>query len=253
MSFSDIEHFSNMVTGCESLNAHFYNKEVAGTEAHYAFSVLKLHAADAGHVAGTEGFLDAVKKGAKKGKEWLLQLIQYIKDFIKGISRDDRERINTINELSKKIKWEEYDFNDQTFQYATPLGRVIALTNDSSVISELRSALSEIDKKHVANFITKLTRASTLLKGHVEDLNRKVEAETSKLGKDESPSKELSEKAKDLKNNTEAANGLSMIINKMASDMSKHYDRWKAQHESNKGRQESLNKEKAELEKGRNK
>lgn len=253
LSNSEIEHLTTMISGCESISNHIKTGCGLSQDGQYALAVVQLHVNDAGHVAGTEGFMDAIKTGAKKGKEWLLKLIQYIKDLIKGISRDDRDRIKTIDELTKKIKWEEYDFSGETFQYAGPLGRIIALTDDANVIADLRSAVSEIDKKNVANFVTKLSRANTQLKTHVEALNKTVESETNKLDKEETPSKELSGKVKDLKNNTEAANGLSMIINKVANDMSKHYNRWEAQHKSNVNRQEELNEEKGRLEKGRNK
>lgn len=248
MNYSDIEHASNMINGCESLISG--NKTPDAT---YAFAVLKLHASDAGFIDGQEGFLDAVKAGAKKGKEWLIKLIQYIKDFIKGISRDDRERIKTIDELSKKIKWEEHDFNTQTFQYSGPIGRIKALTNDANVLADLEAAIDGIDKKNVHEFVGKLSRASNRLKDHVETLNKEVERETNKLGKDDKIPKELSDKAKDLKNNSEAANILSILVGKVYNDMTKYYESWHAQHKSNRARQEDLDKEKANLEKGRNK
>lgn len=248
MSYSDIEHASNMINGCESLISGIKTPDAA-----YAFTVLKLHATDAGFVDGQEGFLDAVKAGAKKGKEWLIKLIQYIKDFIKGISRDDRERIKTIDELSKKIKWEEFNFNTQTFQYSGPIGRIKALTNDANVLADLDDAIDGIDKKNVREFVAKISRASSRLKDHVETLNKEAERETSKLGKDDNIPKELSDKAKNLKNNSEAANMLSSLVGKVAHDMTKYYENWNAQHKSNRDRQEDLDREKANLEKGRNK
>lgn len=80
MSLSDAEHFSMMYSGSESLNLFMTNKGDLTEQGKQAFNVLKLHAADEGHVAGTEGFMDSIKKGATKTKEWLVKLIKAIRD-----------------------------------------------------------------------------------------------------------------------------------------------------------------------------
>ena len=83
MDYSDIEHFGTMISGCESLNQHFEHGTEPSPEAHYAFAVLKVHAGDAGLIAGQEGFLSAVKKGAKKGKEWFIEFFKALRQFMK--------------------------------------------------------------------------------------------------------------------------------------------------------------------------
>lgn len=80
MSYGEVEHFAAMVAGCESFNTG----DVQAPDARYALSVLKLHANDMGLVAGQEGFLDSIKKGAQTIKQWFLSLVRAIKDFLQG-------------------------------------------------------------------------------------------------------------------------------------------------------------------------
>lgn len=81
MSYSDIEHLATIISGCESLT----NGNPESPNAIYALTVLKLHASDAGYVAGQEGFMDHVRKGAKKTKEWLEKFIKALKEFISTV------------------------------------------------------------------------------------------------------------------------------------------------------------------------
>jgi len=100
-SFSDVEHFSNMVAGCESINAGKPNSE----EGRYARSVLRLYTADFGAVAGQEGFLENIKAGAQKTGEFIKKLFEAIKKWFSEVfkttkgkfasfmkSGDDKER-----------------------------------------------------------------------------------------------------------------------------------------------------------------
>lgn len=77
MSFSDVEHFAEIISGCEAINA---GDRTSG-EARYAFAVLKLHATDFGAHAGQEGFLDSVKKGAQATGEFIKKLFEAIKKW----------------------------------------------------------------------------------------------------------------------------------------------------------------------------
>lgn len=81
MSYSDVEHFATMLAGCEAINMGQYK----GAEAMYAQTVLKLHVNDAGLYAGQEGFLDAVKKGASKTKDWIVKMIKAIRDWLSKV------------------------------------------------------------------------------------------------------------------------------------------------------------------------
>lgn len=90
MSYSDLEHFGTILSGCESINAGDYK---SGNSI-YAQTVLKLHLNDAGMYAGQEGFVDSIKKGAKKTKEWVEKFIKALKEFI----------ANTWNKVVNKAK-----------------------------------------------------------------------------------------------------------------------------------------------------
>lgn len=80
MSYSDVQHFGTILSGCEA----FSNGKGGSPDAVYALTVFRLHANDQGLVAGQEGFMDAVKKGAGNIKEWIKKLIQAIRDYFKS-------------------------------------------------------------------------------------------------------------------------------------------------------------------------
>lgn len=103
MSYSDLEHFSNMIAGCESINEGDYKSP----NSIYAQTVLKLHANDAGLYAGQEGFLDMIKKGASSVKKWFLELIKAIVNFIGEVNGQNSKRRlieRQIAEREKKLK-----------------------------------------------------------------------------------------------------------------------------------------------------
>ncbi|QYN80000.1 hypothetical protein PQD71_gp107 [Kosakonia phage Kc263] len=81
MNFGEVEHFSTMLSGCESIN----NGNVNSPDGRYAISVLKLHANDAGLYAGQEGFLDSVKRGAMSIVEWVKKLARAVMDWIRNV------------------------------------------------------------------------------------------------------------------------------------------------------------------------
>ena len=96
MSFGEVEHFATMLAGCESIS----NGNTTNTDAKYALSVLKLHANDAGLYAGQEGFLDSIKRGANNVKEWILKLIQAIRNWFKG-SKKEKEIEKVVLDIEK--------------------------------------------------------------------------------------------------------------------------------------------------------
>ena len=73
---SDIDHLVTMISGCESITSGNYKSE----DSIYALAVLKLHANDAGFVAGTEGFIDSIKSKAKSVKDFVMMVIKMITD-----------------------------------------------------------------------------------------------------------------------------------------------------------------------------
>lgn len=104
MSYSDIDHFSSMVTGCESINQGMYR----APEARYASGVLRLHAQDLGVVAGQEGFLDSIKRGAQNVVKWVKQLMTAIGNWFKSIyskftGKEVKDKLTLSKEVSETI------------------------------------------------------------------------------------------------------------------------------------------------------
>ena len=87
-----------MLSGCEAINLGDYKSP----DSKYAQGVLKLHANDLGVFAGQEGFLDMVKKGAGKIKEWFLNLIKAIVNFIDDITGQTAKRKQIEKELEER-------------------------------------------------------------------------------------------------------------------------------------------------------
>lgn len=95
MSFSDVEHFAEIISGCEAIN----NGNRTAPEARYAFAVLKLHAQDNpdfGAHAGQEGFLDSVKAGAKATGEFVKKLFEAIKKWFSDVFKSTKGKFNSF-------------------------------------------------------------------------------------------------------------------------------------------------------------
>lgn len=131
MSFSDVEHFGLMVDGCESIVQHSATGNGLNPAGQYALSVLKLHAQDAGFVAGQEGFLDNVKKGAASAKEWLIKLIQAIYDYLtdaKGKKKREENlaRLKEVERAKASNDAESKRWNDEVVEaYRNALSEVL--------------------------------------------------------------------------------------------------------------------------------
>lgn len=78
---SDFNHTAKMLSGFESLVVEVEEKTQLSPESRYVDSVMKLYDIDLETLAGSEGFLDSVKKGARKVYEWIKDLITKIRDF----------------------------------------------------------------------------------------------------------------------------------------------------------------------------
>lgn len=106
MSQSDIDHFAAMISGCESITSG----RALTDDGRYAFSVLKLHAEDAGFIAGQEGFLDNIKKGAKKTGKWIMDMIIA---FIGWITNEKGK----LEKIDKNARAREEDYKANKAKY----------------------------------------------------------------------------------------------------------------------------------------
>lgn len=186
MSISDIEHFSNMVSGCESISSGRLNDP----DVKYAFAVLKLHNQDMGLVSGQEGFLDSIKKGASNAVKWVKQLIlaigNWIKNtFLKLIGKGPKTKMEVSKEngtnllvpaleraLEKLKDIKEFEVNsviDDLGKYITAASKGGDLSShNEKVVSGIRSITEKVEKK-----------ISSLKEGNEEN-----NQEASKLGTD---------------------------------------------------------------------
>lgn len=104
MELHDIEHFSRIVAGCESVTEHLDCNVGMSEEGRYTYAVLQLHAQDEGLVDGTEGFIDSIKKGAKNIKEWFLALLNSIMNFIGEVTGRNKKKREQEEEIARKEK-----------------------------------------------------------------------------------------------------------------------------------------------------
>lgn len=105
MSFSDIEHFGIMIEGCEALRLGDRRSDAA----RYAHSVLNLHEADMGAVAGQESFMKAIANAGSRLYEMIKNFIKSVKDFFFGSKGSRQETAvkkaeDGIKDSAKEIK-----------------------------------------------------------------------------------------------------------------------------------------------------
>ncbi|AEV89526.1 putative virion structural protein [Pseudomonas phage OBP] len=171
----ELEHFATMVSGCESINTHLAKGTGLSADGEYAFTVLKLHASDAGFVAGTEGFLDNVKKGAKKGKEWFIAFFKALKDFFKQGFR------NVISNLGK-LKGGDKKHAAKTA--ATSLSQLEAAINVLEIVSDRDAGLDTGYYREMLAFKNDVIHASQLSKkANEHDVDRLIKLVEDALSK----------------------------------------------------------------------
>lgn len=101
---AEFENTYNLVAGMEAIAEAGPASNYDGFEAHYAHTVLSLNDID---VSGQEGFMDSLKKGAKKVYEWIKDLIKTIRSWFTGPSKaqyekDKKEIKEVINQVNIK-------------------------------------------------------------------------------------------------------------------------------------------------------
>lgn len=99
MDFSTVDHFATVISGCESINS--YTGGRLSGDGQYAFTVLKLNINDLDPYSGQEGMLDKIKAGAKNVKDWIMKLIEAIREWMKG---DQVKQVETNTEMVKKAE-----------------------------------------------------------------------------------------------------------------------------------------------------
>lgn len=155
---AELQHFSTILTGCESINSVMANGGKLSYEGRYAQTVLRLHAEDAGLVAGTEGFLDSIKKGAQNTKQWIMKILAAIKEWstkvlakmISAIKRTGRDQNFEVNEEAsitiltslKSVLRFYKDVEKNVYDNDT----ILTKSDVSSMISKVEIVIKELDK-----------------------------------------------------------------------------------------------------------
>lgn len=154
MSFGEVEHFATMLAGCESINSG----KPLNSDGRYAYAVLKLHAADFGAVAGQEGFLDSIKRGASNIKEWIIKVIRAIRDFLTGRGKKSFKKAGPVNsnkedhervkEVSEKIPGVEKAIENLKPQYEQIAERITNLDVEGllNVQVDIRQVTDKMDE-----------------------------------------------------------------------------------------------------------
>lgn len=259
MSYSDVEHCASMISGCESLRVG----NVKDPNAVYAFTVLKLHAGDAGFIAGQEGFLDSIKKGAGKFLEWVKKLIRAIKDYLKGITKDDRARITELEKIIKETKFENADLKVTPSLFTGDLSRlkdklqgletVDGLPSVEDLEEETEKFADTLDKSDYSALLTKAFALRDKFVIAIEKYNKFVESETSKLKEEDQVTAEVKAATKTLHGlafSLQIINHIPEIVQRRVNTIFKN---WDYQHKLKKDKLENAEFEKAKLEKGKDK
>ncbi|EBY9764048.1 hypothetical protein D5W64_13120 [Salmonella enterica subsp. enterica serovar Saintpaul] len=174
-SFSDVEHYATIISGCEA----FSHGNSNSPDARYALTVLQLHANDAGLYAGQEGFLDHVKKGAKNVKDWILALIKAIKNYIQE-RRGDTQRIKEKHAAFKK-RYEEAKSKAKSQEKIAKLRSIYADVNDKlkPAVVSVREKAESIDEKMQGETFSTIGYGEGLKKtiSELKSLEKAIEAD----------------------------------------------------------------------------
>lgn len=260
MSFSDVEHHIAVFDGCESL----LHGDPKSADAQYAFTVLKLHANDQGIYAGQEGFMDTIKKGARSTVKWIKQIIQAIRDYMKGISREDRDRINKIDKILKELKIADYD---PTEAYDAMMAPALVIKDK---LETLREAAGDVipGRSPIGASMERVDELIEFLKGDKEwtlyksidkllaELKNTLTRVNSDLEKAVSGKKDDEDLPEETKKLAKLATGLASVVDlvvkfaeRWAEQVTSHYSKYERELKSNLDRRDDLQKEKDRLEK----
>lgn len=161
----EIEHLTNVLVGCESINAGEYKSY----ESHYAQTVLRLHAEDAGIIVGAENYVKTIKSFAGNVIEWIKDIIAAIIKYFRNMGIDKVQRDKDIAALKMKV-W------DQTMReimhtrcnriYDTLIGDADALALEAKGITQDRDIIN-----HAEFIIEEAAIMTKAIKGSVSNFD----------------------------------------------------------------------------------
>lgn len=261
MELHDIEHFSRMVAGCESVSEHLDCNVGMSEEGRYTYAVLQLHAQDEGLVEGTEGFMDSIKKGAQSAAKWIRAIIQAIKDYIRGVSRADRKEIEEIKKKLSEITWDLIDF---TTDSETNKGKLEDLGDKLKAVESMQGA-GEPSVKRAQGFVDKaLSGLGKIELGELFLITIELKHELEKVGEDYTKfvEKQLSgvKDEDNVPNETKGATKAAQLVtstletlirfqDSLSVQVNSVYKKWQVQYELKRMDSDALKNRKKELEK----
>lgn len=223
----DLEHYGTIISGCESFSAGG-----RGPEAAYAVTVLKLHAQDAGLVAGTEGFAEAVRKGASNTKDWIIKFIKALRDFFTGGYAKVKKLVNDISGFTNK---------EIVVKHAkTTLGPLNTAKGLIKIVYDDREHLPKAYSSKISELNELLDNATTLIGSNISghDAPRIVKMVSDILTQSQLLSKALSDewnsdkdkpatdpKAKEIMNIGRAAVNVGKVLNVASGCIGNWYDK----------------------------
>lgn len=145
----DFDHIITLTKGFEDLHEDIKGNSESQDDALYTDTVLKLNDIDLTSVVGEEGFLDSIKRGAGKIKEWIMNLIRSIRSWLKGDAdkkyeeaKKDLAKTDAGEGPSEKVVAEKaLDIIKEDPKVSAPLRRM-----PESVKSQIRDAITDFGK-----------------------------------------------------------------------------------------------------------
>lgn len=180
---AEFDNTYNLAAGFESIVAAGPSGTVDGFEATYAMTVFNLNDID---FSGQEGFLDSVKRGARKVYEWIKDLIKTIRGWFTGSSKAKYEEakkeidgadialINQVKRLKEKgiDAYIDYDKDNSEYRIIKKIS-----TKDKEIIND------EIRKVEIADVASPQELAQKIIGTVVNDIGNMVSSRLSQLNK----------------------------------------------------------------------
>lgn len=97
---NNFEHVKKILTGFESIHEEIDYDGPLGDDIEYATTVLQLNDIDLPELAGQEGFMDNLKRAGTKIKDFIIELVRYIRNWFKPKEED----VKAVEDMFKQLR-----------------------------------------------------------------------------------------------------------------------------------------------------
>lgn len=167
----------NLTRGMEALHEEIDYTDNPIPEVIYAKTVLELNNIELTDVVGSEGFLDSIKKGAKKVYEWIKDLIRAIRNWFTGGSKKEYEEAK--KELKEASK--EDDFVKAALEVVMAGG--VSAAKDPQIKSIIKRLPDSVKRQASESIKTQSTETEAITDSVVNEIAAKVASRISALNK----------------------------------------------------------------------